>query len=163
MPLGYIIIFLVLLLAYIVFTGSLTVYSITTGIIVSAIITAIGAKYLVSNPRKLAEPIRLLYLLRYLTVFVKAEIIHHIDVIRRIITGKVAPGIVRVPYSLESNYAITLTACSITNTPGTVVVDIGDDEKAFYVHWIYVKTTKTEEIRKHISQAYEGCTRKIFD
>lgn len=163
MLIGYIVVFLILLLTYIVFIGSLGLYSVVTGVIVSTIITAIGAKYLVSNPKKLTELSRLLHLLKYIIVFIRTEIVCHIDVIKRVITGRVTPGIVRVPYDLKSNYAITLTACSITNTPGTVVVDIGEDERAFYVHWIYVKTTKTEEIRKHVSKAYEDCARKIFD
>ncbi len=161
MVVGYIVVFVLSFLIYIVFVGSISAYDVLTGIVVSLFVSLITTRYLVSNPSKLANPRRLAYLIAYLVSFTIMEIRCHLDVIKRIITGKTAPGIVRVPYELSSNYAVTLTACSITNTPGTVVVDI--DEKAFYVHWIDVKTTRTDEIRREVSSVYEEYARKIFD
>ena len=160
---GYIVLLLLLLTIYIVFTGSTSLYTVATGVIASIITFALFHRYTVKNPHKLLDVKRLGYLIAYLIEFIKAEIQCHIDVIKRIITGEISPGIVKVPYDLRSDYAVTLTACSITNTPGTVVVDIDENEKAYYVHWIYVATTKREEIRKQISYTFEKYAKKIFD
>jgi len=161
--LAYFVIFILCLLVYIVFVGSVSIYDIVTGVIGSILVTILTTKYIIQDVRKLTNVNRLIYLLKYFVVFIRAEIACHIDVIKRIITGRIAPGIVRVPYELKSDYAITLTACSIINTPGTVVVDIDREEHAFYVHWIDIKTIKPEEIRREVSYIFEKFAQVIFD
>jgi len=161
--LSYIVVLVILFLVYIVFVGSTSLYDVITGTIAGAIVSAIATKYLVSNPGKLVDPKRLFYLLKHILVFIRMEISAHIDIVKRIIRGKVNPGIVKIPYDLESDYAVTLVACSITNTPGTYVIDLDTDDRAFYVHWIDVKTLKRDEMRKLVSLDYEKCAKKIFD
>jgi len=161
--LSYIAVLVILFLVYIVFIGSISLYDVITGIIAGAIVSAFAAKYLVSNPGKLVDLRRLFYLLKYILVFIRMEISAHIDIVKRVIKGKVNPGIVKVPYELESDYAITSVACSITNTPGTYVIDLDTGDHTFYVHWIDVKTFKRDEMHKLISLDYEKCAKKIFD
>ncbi|ASJ10599.1 cation:proton antiporter [Thermococcus sp. P6] len=60
------------------------------------------------------------------------------DVAYRVITGKIKPGIVRVPVELENDAQYTLLSNSITLTPGTLTIDACPEEKALYVHWINV-------------------------
>ena len=62
----------------------------------------------------------------------------NIDVAKRVITGKIRPGIVKVTPGLKSDIARTLLADSITLTPGTLTVDV-DDAGGFYIHWLYVE------------------------
>jgi len=62
----------------------------------------------------------------------------NIDVAKRVITGKIRPGIVKVNPGLKSDISKTVLANSITLTPGTLTVDI-DDAGAFYIHWLYVE------------------------
>ena len=68
----------------------------------------------------------------------------NIDVAKRVITGKIRPGIVKVTPALKSDVARTLLADSITLTPGTLTVDI-DDAGAFYIHCLYVEDENPSE------------------
>ena len=94
-----------------------------------------------------------------------AEVKAHVDVIRRILSPSMPlkPGIVKVPYTLKSDCGIVCVANSITNTPGTVTVDVDRERGYLYVHWIDVKTTDPEEAKKHISQVFEKFAKRIFD
>ncbi len=153
-------------IVYIVFTGSLRLYDIVTGIIVSVTIGLITANVVIENPSKALSPIRLLWLFVYsLKYFLVSEVVSHIDVIRRALSPRMPlnPGIVRVPYETSSDYGEALVACSITNTPGTVVVDIDKDRKIFYVHWIDVKTVEPIKAREKISKMFDEYAKKIFD
>ncbi len=153
-------------IVYIVFTGSISIYDIVTGLAVAIVVGLLTANIVVENPRKLAQPARLFWLVTYaIYYFFVAEVKAHLDVIYRILHPKVPvnPGIVRIPYNVKTDYAITTIANSITNTPGTVVVDIDPEKKIYYVHWINVKSLDPQEARKHVSETFEKYAEKIFD
>ncbi len=155
---------------YIVFSGSISVYDLVTGAIVAIVVGLLVANIVVSNPSKIAQVWRLGWLIVYgFYYFFVAEVKAHLDVIYRILHPRmpVNPGIVRVKYDVETDYAITTIANSITNTPGTVVVDLDTEKKVFYVHWIGIKLGKDklspENTREHISKTFEKFAKKIFD
>ena len=147
---------------YVIFTGTATLYDIVTGLVIAVFLGFIAGKYVVVNELKAFNPIRwvwaIFYFIKYMTVI---EIKAHLEVVKALVTGKYNPGIVRVPVDVKTGYAKLLVANSITNTPGTVVVDLND--KYMYVNWINVVTTKPEEARKHISLEFEKFAKKIFD
>ncbi len=161
--LGYLIVFILSFAVYVIFVGSLSLYDIITGIVVSGFVSIISTKYLIKSSRKLTQLKRLVYLLKYIAVFTKLEITSHIEIIKTIISGEVNPGIIEIPYDLDSDYAVTLTACSITNTPGTLVIDIDPKEKKYYVHWINMKTSNIIEAKKYVSEQFEVVSKEIFD
>lgn len=151
---------------YIVFSGSVSEYDLVTGAVVSAVVGAIFANFTLTNPGKLASPKRWYWLLRYAArYFLIDETKCHVDVIRRILSPRlpVNPGIVKVPFYVSTHYAITAIANSITNTPGTVVVEVDERNKCFYVHWIDVASTEPGEARKSISEVFEAYSSKIFE
>lgn len=153
-------------IVYIIFTGNITHYDLITAAIVAIIVGLLFGSITLTNPQKSISPLRWYYTLRYaLRYFTIDETKAHIDVIKRILHPKtpVNPAIVKVPYSVDSDYAKTAIACSITNTPGTVVVDIDENQKLFYVHWIDAKTIDPEKARDHISRVFEEYSRKIFE
>ena len=87
------------------------------------------------------NPIRLGRFVLYLFgPFLVALVQANLDVAMRVITGKINPGIVRIPTGLASDGALTLLANSITLTPGTLTVDVNDESRELYVHWINVTT-----------------------
>ena len=152
--------------AYIVFTGSVSIYDLATGFIVAVVVGVLFSNITLSNATKALDPRRWYYLLRYAArYFTIDETMAHVDVIKRILNPRmpVNPAIVKVPYNVETDYAKTCTACSITNTPGTVVVEIDDNEKVFYVHWIDAKTLEPGKARESISKIFEEYSKKIFD
>jgi len=62
----------------------------------------------------------------------------NLDVAYRVITGKIRPGIVKIPSGLKTDFGVSMLANLITLTPGTLSVDI-DKKNNLYVHWIFVK------------------------
>lgn len=147
---------------YVLFSGSLSQYTLLTGLVVALVLGFTTSKYLVRNEYKLRDPVRLFYLvyyfLKYITVI---EFKAHMDVVKRIFTMDIKPGIVKIPVYVKSSYAKLLVASSITNTPGTVVVDERDGY--FYVNWIYVAATDPESARRYISEEFEKYASRIFD
>lgn len=161
-----IIVSMLVFITYIVYTGSITIYDLITGTIVAVATGYLFSNITISDPIKVLNPVRWLYLIKYaLRYFIIDETLAHVDVIRRIIHPRtpVNPAIVKVPYYVTSDYAKTAIACSITNTPGTVVVEIDDENKVFYVHWIDAKTLDPGQARLSISRVFEDYSKKIFD
>ncbi|WP_175059132.1 monovalent cation/H+ antiporter subunit E [Thermococcus sp. 2319x1] len=84
----------------------------------------------------------------------------NLDVAYRVITGKIKPGIVRVPVDLENEAQYTILSNSITLTPGTLTVDACPEEKALYVHWIYVKEEEPKS-SEPVAGSFEKWARRL--
>ncbi|MDD5778969.1 MAG: Na+/H+ antiporter subunit E, partial [Candidatus Thermoplasmatota archaeon] len=69
----------------------------------------------------------------------------NLDVAYRVVTGRIRPGIVKISPGLKSDTALTMLANSITLTPGTLSVDL-DEDNNLYVHWINVDEGALEEM-----------------
>ncbi|MEM0005650.1 MAG: Na+/H+ antiporter subunit E [Ignisphaera sp.] len=159
-------IFLFSFLLYLVYSGSLKLYDIATGIVVSIAIGIIIAPIVVENWRKALDISRLFYLIKYIIIyFLIYEVKAHLNVIKIGLSPsiQIKPGIVRVPIHSKSGYALTLVSLSITNTPGTVVIDVDEEKNILYVNWIYVTTTKTEDMYREIAEEFDIYAKKIFD
>ncbi|WP_440059648.1 Na+/H+ antiporter subunit E [Thermogladius sp. 4427co] len=153
-------------ITYIVFTGSISGYDLVTGLVASVAIGLLFSNITVEKPSKVFSLRRWYWALRYaLRYFIVDETKCHIDVMKRILSPSmpVKPGIVKVPFNVETDFALTSIANSITNTPGTVVVEVDKSGKAFYVHWIDVATINPLEARKYISEVFEYYSKKVFD
>ena len=157
---------LILLIVYIVFSGSTMFFDLLIGVVVAFITSLLVADFLVLSSSKLLSFKRIINLIVYtLYYFTKIEFTAHYDVIKRILNPKmpINPGIVRVPYHSESDYSMVTVANSITNTPGSVVVDFDEVRKVFYVHWIDVKSTDPKDTYSLIAGTFENYARRIFD
>ncbi|ACJ15752.1 Hypothetical integral membrane protein [Thermococcus onnurineus NA1] len=149
-------------ITYIIFSGSSSPYDMFTGAVVAIGVGLLMGRYVVQNDAKAMNPVRWLWgVIYFLWYMLVAETKSHIDVIIRIITGNYNPGIVKVPIGVETSYAKTLVANSITNTPGTVVVDM--DDKYFYVNWIDVTTLDPETAKGEISADFERFAKRILE
>ena len=117
-------------------------------------------------PQKLhmiLSPRRWLFLLLYLPYFFWYCLRANLDVAIRVIHPDVPirPGIVKVRTTLTSDMAKTFLANSITLTPGTLTVDI--DEQDFYVHWINIDTDDVRKRTEEICGRFEPLLRRIFE
>jgi len=151
---------------YILFSGSITLYDIITGVIVALVVALAFSKTIVRHDAKSLDLRRLIWLLAYLIHYLTIiELKAHLDVAKRILHPRmpIRPGIVRVPYTTKTDYGVVLVSNSITNTPGTVVVDLDESKKVLYVHWIDVKAIEPEQTYEHISKTFEKYAKKIFD
>lgn len=159
----FIVLSILYFIVYILLSGGISFTDFFFGIIVAVILSLITGNYIISDDSKLSIG-RLFHLIKYILIYLFViEPKAHLDVIKRIFTSVYYPGIVEVPYYVESDYSKILIAHSITNTPGTVVVSINDDEKKFFVHWIDVKTIDPVKCRFLISQLFEENASKIFE
>ena len=143
---------------YIIFSGSFSIYDLITGMAIAVVAGVLFSEILVTNAPKSVNLVRLGYLIKYaFYYFFVAEVLAHWDVIKRILNPKmpINPGIVRVPYEVSGDYAVAGVAGSIINTPGTVVIDLNEEKKLYYVHWIDVATQEPAKCRSDICESFE--------
>lgn len=165
-PIAILVTALLSFIVYVVFSGSVSAYDIVSGVVVALTVSGFLSAFTLKNPLKTLNPIRWFWLIVYaLYYFFIAEVRSHLDVMYRIIHPKmpVKPGIIRVPYTVETDYAVAAVANSVTNTPGTVVVDIDPEKKEYYIHWINVRSTDPEKAREIIISRFEYFAHRVFD
>ncbi len=68
------------------------------------------------------------------------------------------PSFISFPLTVDKPHEITLLANLITLTPGTLSVDVSDDNKTLYIHCIDVSSV--DDLRKDIADGFE---RKIME
>lgn len=157
----YIATFLVLYAVYILLAGY-GVNELIVGLIVSIALAAILSKY-VNYTVDVKLPIRLLiFVFVYVPVFVWQLILANLDVARRVLSPKIPlnPGFVKVETDLEGDFAKLTLANSITLTPGTLSIDVDDNE--IYIHTVNVKGETKEELRNNISALFERILKAVF-
>lgn len=100
----------------------------------------------------LFNPAKLFALIAYVFVFLDELWKANCDVARRCYGGckDIYPGIVKIPTKLKSLYGESMLANSITLTPGTITLDIADENATgdtyFYVHCIDVTEYEQKEL-----------------
>ena len=78
----------------------------------------------------------------------------------------VNPGIVKVPSKMKGEYGQAMLANSITLTPGTITMDVAEDEQGqawYYIHWIDVAEGTAEEQGDAIKGTLEKWVGRIFE
>ena len=107
---------------------------------------------------------RIFKLIAYIPCYLIELIKANIDVAKRAFSKNINPGIVKVKTELQSDYGLSTLANSITLTPGTIVLDIcEEDEKNYmYIHWIDVKTEDEEKAGDIIKGKFEQKIRGFF-
>ena len=56
---------------------------------------------------------------------------------------KMTPGILKIPMKVKHNQAILLLVNSISMTPGSFTLDISDDKKFIFVHFLFLTDEET--------------------
>ncbi|QFF99810.1 Na+/H+ antiporter subunit E [Psychrobacillus glaciei] len=81
---------------------------------------------------------RIWAVIKLVILFLKELTLSNIAVLLLIIKPKmpIRPAIFAMPTVLEKDWEITLLSSLITLTPGTIVIDISDDNKTLYIHSI---------------------------
>lgn len=151
---------------YIVYSGGVKLYDVVTGVIISIIVGVSLGSLVIDDWKKSLSIKRLLYLAKYFfRYFLIDEVKAHWNTIKLGLHPEmpIRPGIVRVPINSKSEYAITMVAVSITNTPGTVVVDVDKEKGILYVNWIYVVSEKPDIAYREIAATFDRYAIKIFD
>ncbi len=113
------------------------------GIIFSAVTAVLSTKLLgaagVRGSASFLNPLRIAKFIAYaIGPFLWSMTKANLDVAARVVTGRINPGIVKVPTGLKTGFGMALLANSITLTPGTLSVDV--DGKDLHVHCIHLKS-----------------------
>ncbi len=147
--------------------GEPSVEVLVAGGIVSIGVALFAARFFIHEKAfHLCNPLRLLKLIIYIPVFFWELLKANIDVAIRAFRKKPEhSGIVKVPVDLKSDYAQAMLANSITLTPGTITMDIveEDGQTYYYVHWIDVKETDGKKAGDAIKGTLEKWVRRIWE
>jgi multicomponent Na+:H+ antiporter subunit E len=135
------------------------------GLIASGVIAWALSKYAFEGmDSRVLDPRRWLYMLVYLGVLVEGIFMAGLLLIPIILKRKeIRPGVVAIPTHLKKGWELTLLANSITLTPGTFFLDMDEEKRMLYVHWISIRSESAEEIRKLITERYERILSKVFE
>jgi len=148
---------------YILLVGSLGLDEAVIGLVIALIVGIATREILVQDERKVLNIKGWGQFIWYAIVYIfYYEVSAHWAVVKLIFTMKIKPGIVRVPYHTISDYGTISVGNSITNTPGTVVIDIDEERGYYYVHWIYVTSPDEETCFKSICEPFEKHVRRFL-
>ncbi len=157
----YLATFMVLFASYIALAG-FELMELAVGAVVAVVLTFILANS-VNYKIDIKFPIRLIvFIIVYIPVFVFELIKANIDIARRVLSPTIPlnSGFVKVKTELDGDFAKLTLANSITLTPGTLTVDVKDDE--LFIHCVDVPGETEEENRKAISSTFERILRVVF-
>jgi len=68
---------------------------------------------------------------------------------------RMRPGLIRIPLEASTNLEITMLANLISLTPGTLTLEISDDQKYLYMHAMYIYGDNIENVRKQVKADFE--------
>lgn len=151
-----------------IFTGGVSVQVLIAGAIVSILTALFSARFFIHHQSwYLLHPARLVNLLMYCIIIFPIELIKaNIDVAVRALRPTLPQnaGIVKIPTEMESEYGLSMLANSITLTPGTITLDVVEqDEKNYmYIHWIDVQEEESEAAGDAIKGTLEKWIRRIW-
>ncbi len=144
-------------------TSSTNIQELIAGAVLSLVVASFAFKTFTDKGLSFLKPKKIFYIIKYLFVFVKALIIANFDVARRVLSPSlpINPGIVVYETKLKNDTAKVILANSITLTPGTLTVDIVENN--LFIHWIDVKSTDSLVIYREIGEAFEKILKEIFE
>lgn len=125
------------------------------GIIVSFIVSA-GLYIFVLNKR-IFNPVRILYFLLFVPIFTVELIKANFIMAKLILTPSlpISPKIIKVKTSIKSDTGRAFLANAITLTPGTLSVDLKEDE--IFIHIVEgIKVSDGEDIIKPFEKVIKG-------
>ena len=154
---------------WVLLTWSFTVQELTAGAVVSLAVALFSARFFIHEKSFwLLNPAKFFGLLYYVLIVFPVELVKaNWDVAKRCYGGckNVNPGIVKVPVDLESEYGQSMLANSITLTPGTITMDITEEngQTYYYVHWIDVTAPSGKEAGDAIKGTLEKGVGRVFE
>jgi multicomponent Na+:H+ antiporter subunit E len=145
-------------------TKALDVQSFVAGIIVAILVGLLFGDRIERKLTLLQVFKRIFWIVLYVPMFFWYVVVANLDVVYRVVHPDmpIKPGIVKVRTTLKNPAGRTMLANSITLTPGTLTVDITEDDY-LYIHWINVRSDDIEQATQHIVSRFERVLRRIFE
>ena len=166
---AFIVTFLVSYAFWILLSWSFSAQELTAGAVVCLAVALFSARFFIHTESfSFFNPLRLFVALFYwLGVFMVELFKANWDVAKRCYGGckNVNPGFVKVPVDLKTDYGQAALANSITLTPGTITMEITEEEGQtyYYNHWIDVTKPSGKEAGDAIKGTLEKWVRRIWE
>jgi multicomponent Na+:H+ antiporter subunit E len=159
---GFLCLWILLTFLWFAANSSLAVESIATGTLISAALAWLFVRVFPVWRDVELTPTRVLGFLRYTAIFLIELVRANLNMLRYVYARKIAinPGIVKVKTRLKSPVGRLALANSIALTPGSLVIEIEDDN--LFVHWLDVRTTDSEEATRLIAGPFEKPLEQTF-
>jgi multicomponent Na+:H+ antiporter subunit E len=159
----YLVLFLSLIIIWLMMTWSLDGQELLAGVLLAALLALFQSKLYRTSSTKFLNPMRWIWFVEYILNFIYFCIKANLDVAYRVLHPDVPirPAIVKVKTDLQTDIAKTFLANSITLTPGTLTIDIEDND--LYIHWINVVSDNPEEQTEIIVKRFEKILRRVFE
>ncbi|BAL80530.1 Na+/H+ antiporter subunit E [Caldisericum exile] len=153
---------IVLFLTWILLTESFATSELIFGFLIALVISIGTADLFTEHGLAHLNPKRLFYLIIYIPYYLYQVIKANIQVAVIVLSPSlpIKPGIVKVKTNLKSDVGKLSLANSITLTPGTITMDVQDDE--LFVHWIKVEDESVEGATESIVSPFEKFLKEIF-
>ena len=122
--------FVTLACLWLLLSGLFTPLMIGLGLLSCVLVITIAVRMELVGSAAYPNRIKIMGLLRYLMWLSYQIVMSNVDVSRRILMGRsaISPTVVRVPSTQRSRLAQVIYANSITLTPGTVSINVRDNE-----------------------------------
>ena len=154
-------------------TWSVAPRELILGVIIAAAVAAFSARFLIHHKAfYLYNPVRLVTLLFYLVIVFMWEVIKANLSMAAIVLSpnrkNCKPGIIRVPAGdkPKTSYGLSLVSNCITLTPGTLTLEVVEDEEGknyYYIHWIDVTETDRDKAGEIIKGTMEKWIGRIWE
>ncbi|WP_100406712.1 Na+/H+ antiporter subunit E [Bacillus solitudinis] len=104
--------------------------------------------------------IKVYAIIKLILLFFKELFLSNVTVVKHVLSPKlnIKPGIFALETDLKTDWEITLLSSLITLTPGTLVVDISEDQRTLYIHAMNI-----EDIEVSISAIKNSFERAIME
>lgn len=138
------------------------------GIIVSLVVAALCARFLVKEDGFwIFKKFRLLNLIVFIPVYILELLKANWNVAKKALSFnmKISPSIVKIETNLKSDWGLAMLANCITLTPGTITMDIYEEKNKnyLYIHWLDGDTEDMKTASKEIKGKFEKYIRRIFN
>ena len=161
--------FVVCFAFWLLLTWSFTMQELIAGGVVSLAVALFAARFFIHEKAFwFANPVKLLSGLFYWICIFPVELVKANVNMAKICFGgckKINPGIVKVPVDLKSDYGQAALANSITLTPGTITMEVTEEEGQtyYYIHWIDVAAPSGKEAGDAIKGTLEKGLRRVWE
>ncbi len=154
--------FPLLLLCWLALTWSLSWQDLLVGVVVSLAVCLLLGNFITLSIVPMLHPRRIFWTLVYIPYYLYYCVHANLDVAYRVLhpDTPIRPGFVKVSTGLESPAARVILASSITLTPGTLSVDLVDQD--LYIHWINVSGKDAKDYHRAVVAPFERILKEIF-
>lgn len=136
------------------------------GVIISSIIAVAGHKLVpLTALGHLFNPLRWVAFILYMTIpFFLSLFVANIEVMYRVITGRINPAIIKLETGYKSPIGTYFLANSITLSPGTLTLEMDEKDNSLYIHCLSWKKGAEEHFEpKEVAPFVHYWLKKIYN